>query len=426
MDLTVVLFVTLGVCLLLGVPISFSIGISALVGLYVGDIPFTFLPQSAVTSVDSLSLMAIPFFVLAGSVMDTGGLSKRLINVAQGLVGNVRGGFGMVTVIACAFFAAICGSSPATVAAIGSIMIPAMVSRGYSAPKAAAISACAGGLGIIIPPSINMVIYGVTAGVSISDMFLAGFLPGLLIVAALCLVNYFVARKDGIEGSGIKFELKNFFRSFWDAKWALLAPVIILGGIYTGVFTPTESAVAAVIYGLVIGLFVYKELKWKDLPRILAESATTTGSIIIILGLATAFGKLVSMYQIPQQLANGMSQLTQNPYVLMLLIAGVIFILGMFMETLSIMIILTPIFLPIVRNAGVDPIHFGMLMVLGCEIGMMTPPVGINIFVASGISGSSLEKVSKSILPFIGTMAIVYILIILVPQISTFLPSLFK
>lgn len=180
------------------------------------------------------------------------------------------------------------------------------------------------------------------------------------------------------------------------------------------------------IYGLVIGLFVYKELKWKDLPRILAESATTTGSIIIILGLATAFGKLVSMYQIPQQLANGMSQLTQNPYVLMLLIAGVIFILGMFMETLSIMIILTPIFLPIVRNAGVDPIHFGMLMVLGCEIGMMTPPVGINIFVASGISGSSLEKVSKSILPFIGTMAIVYILIILVPQISTFLPSLFK
>lgn len=238
MDLTVVLFVTLGVCLLLGVPISFSIGISALVGLYVGDIPFTFLPQSAVTSVDSLSLMAIPFFVLAGSVMDTGGLSKRLINVAQGLVGNVRGGFGMVTVIACAFFAAICGSSPATVAAIGSIMIPAMVSRGYSAPKAAAISACAGGLGIIIPPSINMVIYGVTAGVSISDMFLAGFLPGLIIVAALCLVNYFVARKDGIEGSGVKFELKNFFRSFWDAKWALLAPVIILGGIYTGVFTP--------------------------------------------------------------------------------------------------------------------------------------------------------------------------------------------
>ena len=424
MSLTVTLFVALGVCLLLGVPISFAIGISAFVGLYVGDVPFTFLPQSAVTSVDSLSIMAIPFFVLAGSVMDTGGLSKRLINVATSIVGNVTGGFGMVTVIACAFFAAICGSSPATVAAIGAIMIPAMINRGYSVADSAAVSACAGGLGIIIPPSVNMVIYGVTAGVSISDMFMAGFLPGFLIVIVLCLLSYFIAKKKGIAKSGVKFSLRSLLHSAWDAKWALLAPVLILGGIYSGWFTPTESAVVAVIYGVIIGTCVYRELKWRDIPKILAESATTTGSIVIILGLATAFGRLVSMYQIPQVLASGISSVTNNPYILMLMIAGIVFILGCFMETLSIMIILTPIFLPIVKAAGVDPLHFGMLMVLGAEIGMMTPPVGVNLFVASGISGAPLEKVSHSMIPFIISMVAIYIIIILVPQLSTFLPSI--
>lgn len=424
MSLTVTLFVALGVCLLLGVPISFAIGISAFVGLYVGDVPFTFLPQSAVTSVDSLSIMAIPFFVLAGSVMDTGGLSKRLINVATSIVGNVTGGFGMVTVIACAFFAAICGSSPATVAAIGAIMIPAMINRGYSVADSAAVSACAGGLGIIIPPSVNMVIYGVTAGVSISDMFMAGFLPGFLIVIVLCLLSYFIAKKNGIAKSGVKFSLRSLLHSAWDAKWALLAPVLILGGIYSGWFTPTESAVVAVIYGVIIGTCVYRELKWRDIPKILAESATTTGSIVIILGLATAFGRLVSMYQIPQVLASGISSVTNNPYILMLMIAGIVFILGCFMETLSIMIILTPIFLPIVKAAGVDPLHFGMLMVLGAEIGMMTPPVGVNLFVASGISGAPLEKVSHSMIPFIISMVAIYIIIILVPQLSTFLPSI--
>ena len=424
MSLTVTLFIALGVCLLLGVPISFAIGISAFVGLYVGDVPFTFLPQSAVTSVDSLSIMAIPFFVLAGSVMDTGGLSKRLINVATSIVGNVTGGFGMVTVIACAFFAAICGSSPATVAAIGAIMIPAMINRGYSIADSAAVSACAGGLGIIIPPSVNMVIYGVTAGVSISDMFMAGFLPGFLIVIVLCLLNYFIAKKKRIAKSGVKFSFRGLLHSAWDAKWALLAPVLILGGIYSGWFTPTESAVVAVIYGVIIGTCVYRELKWRDIPQILAESATTTGSIVIILGLATAFGRLVSMYQIPQLLASGISSITSNPYILMLMIAGIIFILGCFMETLSIMIILTPIFLPIVKAAGVDPLHFGMLMVLGAEIGMMTPPVGVNLFVASGISGAPLEKLSHSMIPFIISMVVIYIIIILVPQLSTFLPSI--
>ena len=418
MSLTVTLFVALGVCLLLGVPISFAIGISAFVGLYVGDVPFTFLPQSAVTSVDSLSIMAIPFFVLAGSVMDTGGLSKRLINVATSIVGNVTGGFGMVTVIACAFFAAICGSSPATVAAIGAIMIPAMINRGYSAADSAAVSACAGGLGIIIPPSVNMVIYGVTAGVSISDMFMAGFLPGFLIVIVLCLLNYFIAKKKGIAKSGVKFSLRGLLHSAWDAKWALLAPVLILGGIYSGWFTPTESAVVAVIYGVIIGTCVYRELKWRDIPKILAESATTTGSIVIILGLATAFGRLVSMYQIPQVLASGISSVTNNPYILMLMIAGIVFILGCFMETLSIMIILTPILLPVVKTIGIDPIHFGLIITVNLACGFISPPYGINLFVASAISGESIESISKSILPSFIAMVLCLMLFTYFPVFS--------
>ncbi|WP_368220752.1 TRAP transporter large permease, partial [Anaerotruncus rubiinfantis] len=350
---------------------------------------------------------------------------KRLINVAQSVVGGVTGGFGIVTVLACAFFAAISGSSPATVAAIGAIMIPAMVERGYSVPVAASITACSGGLGIIIPPSINMIIYAISANVSVADMFLAGFGPGAIIVLALCIMIFIIAKRRGYKGTGVKFSMKSFLSTVWDAKWALLAPVIILGGIYSGWFTPTESAAIAVVYGLVVGLFVYRELKFKDLGRIFVESATTTGAVVIILATATAFGRLVSMYQIPQMISSVLFGISQNWIVILLLISVLLLILGMFMETLSIMIILTPILLPLVKSMGVDPIHFGMIMVLGAQIGMITPPVGVNLFVASGISGLSLEKMSKGIIPFVLLMCGLFVLIILVPEISTFIPALF-
>lgn len=415
----------LGICLLIGVPISFAIGASALVGLFVGDVPLSFLTQSSFTALDSFTTMSVPFFILAGAVMETGGLSKRLINVAQSVVGGVTGGFGIVTVLACAFFAAISGSSPATVAAIGAIMIPAMVERGYSVPVAASITACSGGLGIIIPPSINMIIYAISANVSVADMFLAGFGPGAIIVLALCIMIFIIAKRRGYKGTGVKFSMKSFLSTVWDAKWALLAPVIILGGIYSGWFTPTESAAIAVVYGLVIGLFVYRELKFKDLGRIFVESATTTGAVVIILATATAFGRLVSMYQIPQMISSVLFGISQNWIVILLLISVLLLILGMFMETLSIMIILTPILLPLVKSMGVDPIHFGMIMVLGAQIGMITPPVGVNLFVASGISGLSLEKMSKGIIPFVLLMCGLFVLIILVPEISTFIPALF-
>ncbi len=426
MELMLILAATLGVCLLIGVPICFAIGVSVFVGLYYGGIPFAFVSQSTFTALDNFTTMSVPFFILAGAVMETGGLSRRLINFAQALVGNVTGGFGIVTVLACAFFAAICGSSPATVAAIGAIMIPAMIGRGYSAPFAASLTACSGGLGVVIPPSINMIIYAITANVSVADMFLAGFLPGVIITLALTGVVYFLAKKKGYRGSGEPLNLKTCLKAFRDAKWALLAPVIILGGIYSGWFTPTESAAIAVVYGMVVGFFIYRELNLRNLVNVLISASTTTGAVVIILATGMAFGRLIARYQIPQLAGDLLIGISDNWMVILILIALLLLALGCFMETLSIMIILTPILLPVVTSLGVNPIHFGTIMVLGAEIGMFTPPVGVNLFVASGISGVPLEKLSWAIIPFILTMLAVYLLLILAPQISTLLPSLFR
>lgn len=425
MSAPLVLAITLTVSLLLGVPIAFSIGIATLVTLIVGDIPIAFIAQQSFTALDSFPLMAVPYFILAGALMETGGLSKRIINVAQEMMGNVTGGFGIVTIMACALFAAISGSSPATVAAIGSIMIPAMVKRGYSKDFAAAVAGSGGGLGIVIPPSIPMIIYGIVAGVSIGDMFLAGFLPGFLLAGIMILWIYITAKRRGYTGTGVSFNMGRFLRAVWDAKWALFAPVLILGGIYSGIFTPTESAVVAVVYGLIVGLFVYRELKWQDIPRTLISSALVTGSVMIILGTATAFGKLVTMYQIPNMLANAMLGISESKYVLLTLIVLLVLFVGTFMETLSIIIIFAPLFIPIMLKLGVDPIHFGILLVVGAEIGMMTPPLGVNLFVASGISGLSMERVAKAIFPFVLVLVLGLLILTYVPWIATVIPNLF-
>lgn len=425
MSAPAVLALTLIASLLLGVPIAFAIGIATLVTLYVGGIPLAFIAQQSFTALDSFPLMAVPYFILAGALMETGGLSKRIINVAQEAMGNITGGFGIVTILACALFAAISGSSPATVAAIGSIMIPAMVQRGYSKDFAAAVAGSGGGLGIVIPPSIPMIIYGIVAGVSIGDMFLAGFLPGFFLAGLMIVWIYVTAKKRGYSGTGQPFDMRRFLRAVWEAKWALLAPVIILGGIYTGVFTPTESAVIAVVYGLVVGLFVYRELKWNQIPKTLISSALVTGSVMVILGTATAFGKLVTMYQIPNMLADAMLGISENKYVLLTLIVALVLFVGTFMETLSIIIIFAPLFIPILLKLGIDPIHFGILLVVGAEIGMMTPPLGVNLFVASGISGLPMERVAKSIFPFVIVLTIGLLVMTYIPWISTVIPNLF-
>lgn len=410
----------------MGVPIAFTIGVATMAALWVGGIPFTFLAQNLFSAVDSFTIMAVPFFILAGALMETGGLSRRLIDVANALVGRYIGGLGMVTILACAFFAAISGSSPATVAAIGCMMIPAMIKKGYSKTFSASVAASGGGLGILIPPSIPMIIYGVVGSVSIGQMFLAGIIPGIIISAILLSTAYFIARKNGYKGSNEPFIFKDFLKVLREAIWALLAPVIILGGIYGGIFTPTESAVVAVAYGLIVGLFVYKELKWKDIPGVFIRSAMVTGSVIIIVGMAAAFSKLITMYQIPTMLAQGLLNISENKLVVLALINVAILFAGMFMETLSLIIIFTPLFLPIVMDLGVNPIHFGIILVIGAEIGLMTPPVGVNLFVASGISGVSLEKMSRGILPFILTMIIGLFIMTYVPKISLFLPQLFR
>lgn len=420
-----VLGLTLIGSLAIGVPIAFSIGIATLVTLWVGGIPMAFIAQQSFTALDSFPLMAVPYFILAGALMETGGLSKRIINVAQELMGNVTGGFGIVTILACLLFAAISGSSPATVAAIGSIMIPAMVQRGYSKDFAAAVAGSGGGLGIIIPPSIPMIIYGIVAGVSIGDMFLAGFIPGALLASMMMFYIYWTAKTRGYKGTGEKFNIGRVLRAVWDAKWALLAPVIILGGIYSGIFTPTESAVIAVVYGLVIGLFVYRELSWRQIPKTLITSAIITGTVMVIMGTATAFGKLVTMYQIPNLLANSIMGISDNKYVILLLISLIILFVGTFMETLSIIIIFAPLFLPVLVQMGIHPIHFGILLVVGAEIGMMTPPLGVNLFVASGISGLSMERVAKAILPFVLTLIVGKLILLFIPWLTLVIPDIF-
>ncbi|MEB3103889.1 TRAP transporter large permease [Ferviditalea candida] len=418
MTAAVALGLSLIVFLFLGVPIAFSIGAATIIGLYVGGVPLDFLGQQAFTSLDSFPSMAVPFFILAGALMETGGLSRRIVNVAQSMIGQVTGGLAVVTVIASAFFAAISGSSPATVAAIGSIMIPSMVQRGYHKDFAAAVAASGGGLGIIIPPSIPMIIYGITADQSIGAMFLSGFGPGILIVILLSITVYLIAKKRNYTGSGEKTSPKKILKAIWAAKWALLSPVIILGGIYGGIFTPTESAVIAVVYGLIIGLFVYKELKWRDLPRILINSAIMTGAVLVILSTATAFGRLITMYQIPNLIGDLIISISGSKYIILSLIIVLILFVGTFMETLSIIIIFAPLFLPVVTSLGVDPIHFGIIMVVGAEIGMLTPPLGVNIFVASGISNLNLEVIAKALLPFLLAMVVALLIIAFVPQIS--------
>ncbi|OLO42471.1 C4-dicarboxylate ABC transporter permease [Alkalihalophilus pseudofirmus] len=417
-----VLFGSFALFLLLSVPIGIALGLATLVTIvYTGSLPVEFLAQGLVTSVDSFPLMAVPFFILAGEIMGKGGISDRLFRVANTIVGSKTGGFAIATIITCMFFAAISGSAPATVAAIGGIMIPAMVRQGYDKRFSTAVVAAAGSLGVIIPPSIPMVIYGVVGGVSIGSLFIAGIIPGLFVGLSLIVYAYYYSRKKGYRGTEEKFSFSTFLKASWEAKWALLVPFIILGGIYGGIFTPTEAAVIAVVYGLVAGMILYRELKVKDMPKVFIDAALTTATVLIIVGSATAFGRLLTVQQIPNQVAEAMLNISENPTVLILLITFLLLIVGCFMDTLAAIIILTPILLPIAINIGYDPIHFGILMIVNLAIGFITPPLGVNLFVGSGISGLSIEAISKAIVPFFLVMLFALLLIIFIPQLSLML-----
>lgn len=417
--MSAVLFGSFAIFLLLSVPIGIAIGLATLFAIMTtGALPIEFLMKELTTSVDSFPLLAVPYFILAGEIMGKGGISRRLFDVADSIVGHRTGGIATATIITCMFFAAISGSGPATVAAIGGIMIPAMVEKGYDKRFATAVVASAGSIGVIIPPSIPMVIYGVSGSVSIGDMFIGGILPGILVGLALMVYAYIHSKKQGYAGTGEKTTLKGIVKATWEAKWALLIPVIILGGIYGGIFTPTEAAVVAVVFGLFAGLVLYKELKIKDLPQVFVDAALTTATVLIIVGAATAFGRLLTIEQIPNQIATFMMSISSEPIIIMMLITVLLLIVGCFMDTVAAIIILTPILLPVALQIGYDPIHFGIVMVANLAIGFITPPLGVNLFVGSGISGVSIEALSKAVLPFFFAMIFSLLLIILLPQLS--------
>ncbi|MDO6481335.1 TRAP transporter large permease [Shimia thalassica] len=425
--ISLVLFASLFVLLLISVPIGICLGLATMLVMVLvdGTPPMVLLARSVVTGADSFPLIAVPLFILAGDLMQHGGMSRRLVGFANSLIGHIRAGLAYVNVLACVFFAAISGSSPATVAAIGSNLIPEMEKVGYTRRFSSALTASSGMIGVMIPPSIPFIIYGVTAEVSIGKLFLAGVVPGILFAIMFMVIARLLLRKDrDIAESTTSFSKEAVKTSFRESIWALLVPVIILGGIYSGVFTPTEAGAIAVVYALLVGLFVYGDLTFSDLPKVFADSARTSGSILVLVIMATAFGRLITIARIPSDIALSLTSLSDNPIVILLLINLLLLVIGMFMETISSIIIMTPILLPVATAVGVDPIAFGVIITVNLAIGFCTPPLGVNLFVASSISGVSIEKLSKSILPFFVGMLILLFLITYVPAISLTLPAL--
>lgn len=416
---TTILFGYFTFFLLLGAPVAFSLGLSGLATVVGAQtLPLDYLAQISFTSVDSFPIMAIPFFIAAGVFMGAGGLSKRLLHLADELVGGLPGGMALATIVTSMFFAAISGSGPATVAAVGSITIPAMIARGYDKYFSAALVAAAGAIGVIIPPSNPFVVYGVSAQASIGKLFVAGILPGLLMGFALMLCAYLISKHRGWKGSERKLTMASVLSALWDAKWALLVPVIVLGGIYGGLMTPTEAAAAAAMYGLIAGFFIYRELNWKSFYGAALESAATSSIIIVLIAMATIFGNVMTIEQIPEAVADAILSLTSSKVLILLLINIFLLIVGIFMEALAAIVILTPILLPLVVAVGVDPIHFGVIVVMNLAIGFITPPVGVNLFVASGIAKVSIAQVARAALVFLAAMIAVLVLVTYIPEIS--------
>ncbi len=421
-----VLFIVLIIALVVNVPVGIAIGVSSLAAVLAdGRLSSTYIVQQLVTSADSFPLMAIPLFILAGELMSAGGVSKRILNVCNVFFGRITGGLAIVTVIVCMFFAAVSGSGPATVAAVGSMVVPTMLEKGYSKSFTLALIATAGSIGVVIPPSIPMVIYGVSTSTSISGMFMAGFLPGILIGIGLIICCYFYCKKQGWKGDDRRYTAKEKLAAIWDAKWALINPVIILGGIYAEIFTPTEAAAVAAVYAFICGTFIHRELNIKNIFDPIAASCSTTGTTMVIIGCATAFTKILTIQRIPDMITKGISGLTTNYVLILLLINLLLLIVGCFMDTTPAMMVLSPILLPIALSIGMNPIHFGVIMVVNLAIGFITPPLGINLFVAARVGREPLETVTSGIMRFMVVMLICLMLITFIPAISMLIPNAF-
>jgi C4-dicarboxylate transporter DctM subunit len=420
------------VLLLTGLPIYVCLGLTSLIFFYIGGISLDILVRTLYSGVDQYALISVTGFLLVGSLFDKAGITEALVTMVRRFMASFRSGLAVITVVSCAIFAAVSGSGPATVATIGGIMIPAMVRAKYTPKFSGAVTAAGGGLGILIPPSNPFLMYGIIANQSIAALFAAGVVPGILMAAALSVTSIILLRffpkfstaGQQEEKAYEKMTLKTAVLVIWEAKWAILAIFMLLGGIYAGWFTPIEAAEVTIFYSLIIGFFVSKTMKLKDLYEALANTLKLSGTLIILVATGFIFARLLTMEGIPQALGESIARITTHPQMILLIIMVFMIFIGTWAETFSMIIVFTPIFLPVLTPLGIDPIHFGVLFVVFSQIGFLTPPFGANLFVAMKISNNTLEEISKASLPFILTYIIVLVVLIFIPEISLFLPRL--
>lgn len=415
-----ILFGSLAILLLLGIPISISLGGAALISILYLGVPMSALAQRIFTGLDSISIMAIPFFILAGNLMTKGGISSRLVNLSNSIIGNFRGGLGYAMILACAFFAALSGSAPATVIAIGSMLYPEMVKLGYPKARSAGLLTVAGGLGPIIPPSIIMVVYCTITNSSVGDMFKAGIVAGLSIAVIIMIISFYLSYKEKWPKNTSRISLKDFLTSFFKAIPAILLPIIVLGGIYLGYLTPTESATSAVVYSFIVGVFVYREIKLKDLAEIIITSAKSSAMLLFIIATSTAFSWIFTFSGISGELVSMIVGMHLSPILFCIIVAIILLIFGTFLEGIATCVLLVPVLWPIAHSLGINNIHFGMIVALSNVIGTMTPPVAVNIFAAASVTKLKIGEIAAGEIPFFIGYNIVFLLFVIFPWLSTF------
>lgn len=425
MDAFILVF-TLGIMLAIGVPVAYAVGISAIIGAWYIDIPLEAVMIQLTSGVNKFSLLAIPFFILAGAIMAEGGIARRLVNFAYIFVGFIRGGLSLVNIVASTFFGAISGSSVADTASIGSVMIPEMDKKGYPRDFAAAVTASGSVQAILTPPSHNSVIYSLATGgtVSIAALFIAGILPGLLLSLSLMVMCVAFAHKRGYP-KGERVPFRQALKIFVDTLWGLMTVVIIMGGILSGIFTATEPAAIACLWAFFVTMFIYRDYKWSELPKLMFRTVKTVTIVMILIGFAAAFGAVMTYMQLPMRITEAFTSISDNKYVILMCINIMLLLIGTLMDMAPLILILTPVLLPVTNALGIDPVHFGMIMLVNLGIGLITPPVGSVLFVASAVSKQKIEQVVKAMLPFYLVLFLVLMLVTYIPAISLFLPKLF-
>lgn len=418
MDLPILLItISLPVMLILSVPIGVAIGLSVAIAVVAADLPVQFLMQKMFFSLDAFPLLAVPFFIMAGEIMQKGSMAESLLKVSRCLIGHITGGLAHVSVLTCLFYGALSGSAPATVAAVGGVMIPSMEKEGFSKSFSTATNVSAGCLGVMIPPSVPLIIYGTTANVSVGDLFIAGIVPGIFIGIVLMITCYFLSKYHGFNTKSEKATLRETMMALSEAKYALLVPIIVLGGIYGGITTPTEAGAIAVTYAFIVEGLVLRKLTAQKLWQILRGTTITNATIFLVVATASALGQILLIYNVPDALVKALAGVADNAALLLFIIILMLLILGTFMDALANILILTPLLQPLVVGAGIDMTHFGIIMIATVSLGFLTPPVGVNLFVGCGISGISIERLSYAVLPFIFTMLLAILVLAYVPGI---------